>query len=248
MATLASKAAVPNPKFEERQRKARQNNVQWLAEHARPGRPGIVLLGGTGVVDFRLRVAQSRLRADLTPSHWSHCLLVDGTAGFVPEAETVEISLTPPGGFGYPPPVNAVQRSKLAHYATPKLWPNIAVLHPREEITAEKLRAGIERFQRQRVVFDAMQLLLAWLAYAWGVGEGRNPLQEGIGLPSACMLEMLLGAEGFDLTPGLESRSSCPEAIWQSARWWHDYHDDEKGGALVGAFNTQHYLFDELDK
>lgn len=27
----------------------------------------------------------------------------------------------------------------------------------------------------------------------------------------------------FELTPGLESRASCPEAIWASALYWHDY-------------------------
>lgn len=248
MRTLASKAATPNPHFEDRPRKARQNNVEWLKEHVLQGRPAVVLLGGTNVVDFRLRVAQSRLRADLTPSHWSHCLLIPKTDGFSADTEVVEISLTPAGGFGYPPPINGVQRAKIASYASAKRWPNVAAIHPPEEITADSLLACIERFERQRVVFDSLQLLLAWLAYVWGVGEGRNPLQEGIGMPSAGMLEMLFGAENFDLTPGLESRSSCPEAIWQSARWWHDYHDNDRGGALSGAFNTQHYLFEELDK
>jgi len=42
------------------------------------------------------------------------------------------------------------------------------------------------------------------------------------GMPSAAMLETAYATNGFDLTPGLESRSSCPEAIWQSASWWHE--------------------------
>ncbi len=39
----------------------------------------MLLLGGTSIVDFRMRVAQSELRQDLLPSFWSTCgLLIDG--------------------------------------------------------------------------------------------------------------------------------------------------------------------------
>jgi hypothetical protein len=30
---------------------------------------------------------------------------------------------------------------------------------------------------------------------------------------------------GIDLSPGLPSASSCPEAIWQAARWWYEAYD-----------------------
>ena len=92
------------------------------------------------------------------------------------------------------------------------------------------LMNAVERFQQQRIVIDAVQLLLAWLGYAWGAGRAGNPLLDGLGMPSAAMLETVTGAAGFDLTPGLESRASCPEAIWQSARWWHEYHEENKEG------------------
>jgi hypothetical protein len=61
-------------------------------------------------------------------------------------------------------------------------------------------------------------------------------------MPSAAMLETVTGAAGFDLTPGLESRASCPEAIWQSARWWHEYHEENKEGFIAGAFYITHRL------
>ena len=39
----------------------------------------MLLLGGTSIVDFRMRIAQSELRQDLLPSFWSTCgLLIDG--------------------------------------------------------------------------------------------------------------------------------------------------------------------------
>ena len=28
-----------------------------------------------------------------------------------------------------------------------------------------------------------------------------------------------------ELTPGLASRSSCPEAIWQAAKWWQEFYE-----------------------
>ena len=74
-------------------------------------------------------------------------------------------------------------------------------------------------------MLDAQDLLLRWLAFIWGVGRTGNPLLDGQGIPSAAMLEVIFGAVGFDLTPGLESRSSCPEAIWQAAKWWHEYYE-----------------------
>ena len=64
-------------------------------------------------------------------------------------------------------------------------------------------------------------LLLRWLKFAWGAGMPENPLGEGVGLPSTAMLEAVFANQGFDLTPGPESRSSCQEAIWPSMRWWH---------------------------
>jgi hypothetical protein len=33
-------------------------------------------------------------------------------------------------------------------------------------------------------------------------------------------------AIGIELTPGLATRASCPEAMWQAARWWHPYYLD----------------------
>jgi hypothetical protein len=56
------------------------------------------------------------------------------------------------------------------------------------------------------------------------------------------MLEVVFGAAGFDLTPGLESRSSCPEAIWQAAKWWHEYYTRENRKGLRGAYCLGHLL------
>ena len=52
-----------------------RGNVAWLRRARRDHGIGdvgdVVLLGGKSVVDFRIRVAQSHARHDLTPSYWS---------------------------------------------------------------------------------------------------------------------------------------------------------------------------------
>jgi hypothetical protein len=243
MPTLPSRAKSINTEFKERKRARAESNIDWLRSHWRDDRVAILLTGGTGLVDFRLRVAQSHLRNDLTPSHWSHvALLGQSKPEDLAKVPLYEISLMPAGGFGFPPPSNAVQSGVLDRYASPEDFPNIAILYLPASVQRKNLMEALKRFQNQRIVLDAVQLLLAWLAYVWGAGRAGNPLLDGLGIPSAAMLETITGAEGFDLTPGLESRSSCPEAIWQSARWWHDYHEENKEGAITGAFCTTHYL------
>jgi len=247
MSTLQSRAVSANKAFAEKKRVKGRSNLDWLQPHLRQDRVGVLLLGGTGPVDFRLRVAQSHLRDDLTPSHWSHVALLGDVDAKRPGATPLyEISLLPAAGFGFPPPDNGVQKSTLERYADAEAWPNIAILYLPAAVEKRKLMEALERFKKGRVVLDAVQLVLAWLAYVWGVGRAANPLLDGMGIPSSAMLEIVTGAEHFDLTPGLESRASCPEAIWQSARWWHDYHEQNREGAIVGAFHTSHYLLPEL--
>jgi hypothetical protein len=39
------------------------------------------------------------------------------------------------------------------------------------------------------------------------------------------------GIAGVELTPGLSSASSCPEAIWAAAKWWHQFYEQGMGVA-----------------
>jgi hypothetical protein len=47
----------------------------------------------------------------------------------------------------------------------------------------------------------------------------------GEGLPSAVFAETLFGLAGIELTPGLATASTCPEAIWQAAKWWASFYE-----------------------
>lgn len=236
---ISSKATKASPSLKYLPRKARQDNLSWL-ENSQPqsGESSLVMVGGKGPLEFRLRAAQSHVRHDLLPSYWSHVMLLDKPAKNLADTPVYEISLNPSAGFGFPPPTNGVQIGRLGHYQKAEEYPNICILHAPVDPAAVK--QALHRFQMQRAVLDAVDLTVRWVAYAWGVANSPNPLLASQGMPSAAMIEVVLGAAGFDLTPGLESRASCPEAIWQAAKWWHIYYEEQKRQPLRGAFFCGH--------
>lgn len=244
MNILSSTATGPSKGLQKDARQSGEDNIAWLARNfAAHDGSVILLLGGTSPTAFRLRVAQSHVRHDLYPSSWSHTVLLDRPAKKLAATKLWEISLEAPKGPGFPPPTNAVQSGSLAAYADPKDFPNIAVLHLPVEFT--EVKSALKRFQMQRAVLDSVDLLVRWLAFAWGVSAVGNPLLENHGIPSAAMLDVVFGAAGFDLTPGLESRASCPEAIWQAAKWWHEYYEKQNLPAIAGAYTDGHKLLEE---
>lgn len=251
-----SDAPRPNPKFVRVPRKKGEDNVRWL-ERQLKGYTGvaIVLAGGRNNLSFRLRVAQAHLRFSFTPSHWSHCfLLLQGTRDGV----AYEISLEPPRGFGFAGATNAMQEAPLTSYESVDQWPNLAVIRL-AAIDADKAADSVRHFAKQRAIVDAVSLLIPWLAFAWGAGNAGNPVLEGIGLPSAAMIEAVCNGCGYDISPTTSSRSSTPEALWQATKWW--YHaprtakaaeKEWKEGELppdlpVGAFIIGHELGDQRE-
>lgn len=240
---LSSQAKSPSEEFKPVSREKGEDNLGWLGRNLPVGDvTHLVMLGGKSQMAFRLRLAQAHLRHDLVPSYWSHVLLLRPAKNIASSA-VVEVSLEPEKGFGFPAPFNAVQKGKLAAYRDPARYPNIAVLGV--PIAQSEVIKALDRFQKQRAVLDAVDLVVRWLAYAWGVARSSNPLMDGLGIPSAAMLETVFGAAGFDLTPGLESRSSCPEAIWQAAKWWHEYYERDNRPGITGAYYTPDSIYDE---
>jgi len=239
---ISSKASAPNTLLQEVPRRENEDNLRWLSRQPRPGedQTGIVLVGGTSPTAFRLRVAQSHVRHDLVPSYWSHVMLLGQPARAFATTPVYEISLEPPQGFTFPPPTNGVQQGRISQYRDPELYPNIALLNT--PVALAQVMEALEAFQRQRAVLDGVELLVRWLTYVWGVARAGNPLLDGYGIPSAAMLEIAFGVAGYDLTPGLESRSSCPEAIWQAAKWWHEYYVQQNRSALSCVYHIGHAL------
>lgn len=220
----ASAAVAPNPGVVELPPKPKESNRAWLTRAGTPA--GIVLFGGASLVDVRVRFAQSIVRRDLTPSSWSQAgLLLDGK----------HVLTVPLDGAADPstvPAANAIRSVALDAFDDPVRYPNIAIIAFAAGAAVELANAA-EEVRRQRALVDLPALVVAWLAYAWAVDDG-NPLLAAHGLPSAAFVEAAHAVAGIELTPGLASASSCPEAIWQSARWWGDYYRESARIAAAG--------------
>ncbi|MCI0530230.1 MAG: hypothetical protein L0Y56_22530 [Nitrospira sp.] len=230
-----------NPEFREEKRlNKKETNREWVSRVlANTNLEGwVLLLGGTSLTDFRIRVAQSQVRHDLTPSHWSHAAIFGSKSG-AKDWNLYEVWLNPRGGFGDIPRENGVQRGKLSQYNNPESFPNIACIN--FSIDYKTLDKAVNKFRGQRGLIDIGSLIVQWLAFAWGVGEQGNPLLKGIGIPSAAFVEGVFAGVGIELTPGLSTRSSCPEAIWQSARWWYEFYKSEaiSKGTPTGCYVTE---------
>jgi hypothetical protein len=223
----ASTASAPSAQVVQLRPTRNESNRAWLTRAGVSS--GILLLGGTSLVDVRVRFAQSIVRHDLTPSSWSRAgLLLDGQVMTVPIDAIADVSMVPA--------TNGIRTSPLDAYDDPKHYPNIAVIAFAAGATNE-LTAAADEVRRQRGIIDLPALVVAWLAYAWGVADG-NPLLAGHGLPGAAFVEAAHAVAGIELTPGLASASSCPEAIWQSARWWGDYYRESARIAAAGVART----------
>ena len=219
-----STAVSANVSLDEVNAKPKETNSAWLKRVKAEN--GIVLLGGATVSHFRIRVAQSHARADLKPSCWSLAGLLMGNQKFLSVPlelcdEASEIAQR-----------NGVQTCSMADYDDPARFPNIAVIcftsDTKKILDLATLVSGDPETRKpaQRDIIDLPTLMLPWLSYIWICGKASNPLSDGLGLPSAGFVEAVYGMAGIELTPGLASATSCPEAIWQAAKYWHDFYKE----------------------
>ena len=241
-----SKSTQANDQFQRLARADGEDNQQWLlralASLDAGGGPDwtpILLLGGSDTLAFRLRVAQSHLRGDMLPSYWSESVLLKIDAAKPARARVLHVPLLQPDDGSMATRNNGVVERPIKTVADPLRWPNIALIALPVPL-AEVLKK-LDAFRASRNPIDALEHVLRWLAFVWGAARSPNPLHDGIGLPSACMLETICAAAGLDLTPGLESRASCPEAIWVAARHWQDYFVAFNERQPVGRFCTPHW-------
>jgi hypothetical protein len=241
----------PNRGFIEQLHEAAETNTAWMrrahqamfasgsmARESLDDWTCIALIGGSDTESFRLRVAQAQLRRDLLPSFWSDVLLVRPREGAFAGGQATHVPLAQHAQAAFPPRENGVITRPLADFDDTGAFPNIALIAM--PVKSKDIDDRLRAFRRSRSTLDALEHVLRWLAFVWGVARTGNPLHENYGIPSACMLETVFSAAGFDLTPGLESRASCPEAIWSGARYWHDYFLKAIGKRPVGRFDKPH--------
>jgi hypothetical protein len=225
LAIRHSQATSANEAIQQVRPQSRESNRAWLRRVGASS--GIILLGGSSLTHFRIRVAQSHVRHDLLPSFWSFVGILEDGQTFT----SVPFNWSPDASEI--PRINGVQTCRLADYDDPVQFPNIAVLQFTDDV--QPIHEHIERVKSQRSVIDLPTLILPWLGYLWSAGQAGNPLLAGYGLPSAAFVETVYGIAGIELTPGLSSASSCPEAIWAAAKWWHQFY--EQG---IGVVDTGH--------
>jgi hypothetical protein len=221
IANSVSPDAKENAAFKPVDALKNETNREWLKRVQKDtsfGTSGLLLIGGNSVTHFRIRTAQSHLRRDLMPSYWSLVGILSSEKAFF------SAPLDWKGKLSKMPFANGIQSCKLSDYDDPARFPNIAVIQFAR--TDESILEYAKRLQLQRSVIDLPALIISWLEYVWAVGKKGNPLTEGHGLPSAVFAETVFGIAGIELTPGLATASSCPEAIWQSARWWKSFYEE----------------------
>lgn len=212
------------------------SNSAWITQNRTSAEVHVVLFGGVSTWAQRLRVAQSHLRHDMTPSHWSHVALLG------PAQVTFEIPLFPRRSYDMRPLENGVLKGKLDDYDAAEEYPNVCVFAL--PLAWKEVQRKVREFSVQRTNIDALELQLSWLAFAWGVGRTVNPLYDRIGFASAALLEYVASSLDYDLTPAFPSSSSCPEAIWQAAIYWYEATRSSAGAqeppSVSGAYVTEH--------
>ena len=218
--------AEPNSAFDEDKQGGAESNLSWIQRWRADsaaffGAGDVILLGGSSLTEFRIRIAQSHARHDLTPSYWSLVGIVDAmdqvlTAPLWPLLEPDRVPLS-----------NGIQSIPLSTFDDPAAWPNIGVV--RFPGVQQDPVDCVTRLRGQRSIIDIPTLILPWLGFVWGAGSAGNPLLNGFGVPSAVLVETAFGMAEVELTPGLAAASSCPEAIYQAARWWSGYYQKTAG-------------------
>lgn len=205
------------------------------------GRMVIGLVGSTDYFSVMLRNAQSILRWNRQPSLWSHAFLIaeawDGQSN-INRVPILEIPMFPRSERFYRPESNGLcQTATLGDYADADVDANIALLtvirrNPGAEgqpptlspLTDEDVGKLTERAKQpnfDRLRFAFWDWMREWQQYLWSEAEGRNPLREGIPIPSSAYIEMTYQALNCDLVPGAAERNSAPEHLWNAAMWWH---------------------------
>ncbi|PCR95701.1 hypothetical protein C1X59_18960 [Pseudomonas sp. FW215-R2] len=233
-----------NPEIVEQERRRSESNDGWLERAFKDlGQPDLkkttllVLAGGKDQLATRVRIAQSALRNDRLPSYWSDCFLLkikdDGLSG----AKVFHVPLIQPAR-PFATERNGVVEEDLAFLSNKDEWPNLALLA--FPVDQRDVVSKLKRFMIDRNSLDALEHILKWLAYAWGVSRTPNPVHEDMGFPSACMLEVAFSAAQLDLTPGLASKVSCPEAIWSTACYWQKYYEQSRGAVPLGRYVIGH--------
>jgi hypothetical protein len=216
----------------------RETNLDWLKRAYDSFALGqladwsfIMLAGGKDVASFRIRVAQSHLRGDMLPSFWSECAFLEIPEGDFANAKFFNLPLFQPATEIYAPTRNGLIELPLNKLPTQKDFPNLALLAI--PVPQAQILVSLAEFKKARVSYDAVENILPWLAFVWGLGDAPNPLMQQISFPSAMMLSQVYSANGFDLAPGVNANLSAPETFWSGVKHWQDFYSKTQQNGLL---------------
>jgi hypothetical protein len=200
----------------------------------------LLFVGGNSHEDVAVRVAQSHVRLDRTPSYWSHvAIILDWPDGAAPrDVVGVEAALDPEAEARRVPERNGVTLFRLSRYMKAGRYPNLGlgmpVLRRREE---KKKTRGVSKTSpsdtprdallkavlnpgRDRARFPLWDWLGVWSLYAATLRD--NPLDRHVSHPGAALCEYAYEAMGYDLTPGATAPDTCPETLWSTLLYWYE--------------------------
>lgn len=186
----------------------------------------IILIGSKDTAAFRIRVAQSHFRADRLPSYWSDCGVLDVDSKKFKDSTFSYLPLLQPSNTPYAPMRNGVIKLKLEDLLNGswEIFPNIALLAI--PVPQDDILAALSNFKDSHIAYDAVENIIPWLAYVWGVGDAVNPLRQQIGFPSAMLLNQLYSSCNFDLSPSVNNNLSTPEVFWGGVKHWNNFYSN----------------------
>lgn len=206
--------------------------------------PLLLLAGGSAPVDLAVRNAQSLLRLDQSPSHWSHAaFILEWKGGDWKNAIGVEVRIDPVDVMQQVPERNGATVFRLKDYNQSR-WENLAIFHIRPNIDRSSkkkeraavvpdLGAAVREAVRQpcleRSRYRLWDWLAPWSAFCRAPALEQNPISRGIPHPGAAFCEYALEAAGVDLTPNSTEPSACPETIWGAFLYWHEAFKNQIG-------------------
>lgn len=198
------------------------SNQEFLTRYAAAGRVG--LAGGGQWIDLQIRRSERRLRADSSPSLWSHAMLFQGRRRdgrhWVVEADV---------DWEQAQFRNGVQENRVDKYFDEKKYPSLAILDFRlRPPVVDRIISQALDLVSARMRYSYTGILATWLAMHQTKDRQRGALARLLELRSASalrgkrrtycssLIQLLFREAGLRFAPGLSEHHVTPEHIAQT--------------------------------
>lgn len=197
----------------ERVQRSTLDNREFLEEHARAGRVGLV--GGASPIDRAIALAQRPLTPASRGSAWTHAFLfqgrrADGHHWLIESDLDVHRKHVRLG----------VQENRASKYFDRRAWPALAILDfglaPDEE---QRLLALALELVARRVRYSLRELVGTLIAMQSPARRARpNALAREHAIFCSAFVQHVFREIGHDLAPGIDVKHTTPEDLFRSPR------------------------------